>query len=351
MSQFKILIVDDEPLITKSLETFISFTFDAEVYASNDPKHAVELYKEVRPQLVISDFMMPVMNGLEMLKKIRELSQDVVTILLTGYADKENAIRCINEVGLYYYCEKPWDNTALAKIIENGLEKYNLKIQLKRKILELESSNKKIMRLYGLLKKDYDEEVDNVQNILITLANMIEAKDQYTDDHTRRVGILSRAIGERLGFDEAGLRNIEMAGIIHDIGKIGISEQILKKPGKLTAEEFEQMKRHPVIGYDVCLPLNILKKCLDPIRHHHEKLDGSGYPDGLKGDEITVESRIIAVADMFDALYSDRPYRSRMELSTVKEILISDANKGLIDANIVNILLDVYGELVKEGKI
>lgn len=351
MKNTKILVVDDEPLITKSLETFITFTFEADVLLSNDPTEAIEIFKEMKPQIIISDFMMPGMNGLEFLKKIREISKDVVTILLTGYADKENAIRCINEVGLYYYCEKPWDNDTLAKIIENAVEKHDLQFQLKRKIYQLEESNKKISRLYSLLKKDYDEEVDNVQNILVSLANMIEAKDQYTDDHTRRVAILCRGVGERLNLDETRLRNLEMAGVIHDIGKVGISESILNKPGKLTEEEFEKMKEHPVIGYNICLPLNILKKCLDPIRHHHEKLDGSGYPDGLKGDEISVESRIVAVTDMFDALYSDRPYRKKMELSKVKEILIGDAKKGLIDGKILKILFDVYDEMASEGTI
>jgi putative two-component system response regulator len=349
MSHFKIMVVDDEPLITKSLETFLSFQFEADIFAFNDPAEAVEAFEKIQPQLVISDFMMPIMNGLQMLKKIRALSQEVVTILLTGYADKENAIKCINEVGLYYYCEKPWDNATLTKIIENGLEKFHLKDQLKRKIIELEGTNKKIKRLYSLLKKDFDQEVDNVQNILITLANMIEAKDQYTDDHIRRVGSLCRAIGEKMGFDETRLRHLEMSGIIHDIGKIGISESILTKPGRLTDEEFTIIKKHPVIGYEICLPLNITKHCLDPIRHHHEKLDGSGYPDGLKGEEISVESRIVAVADMFDALYSDRPYRDKMEFGKVKQILEEDAKRGLIDEKIVKILFEVYDKLVLEG--
>jgi putative two-component system response regulator len=349
MSNFKIMVVDDEPLITKSLEIFISFSFDADVLTFNNPVDAIKAFEDIKPQLVISDFMMPMMNGLEMLKKIRALSPDVVTILLTGYADKENAIRCINEVGLYYYCEKPWDNASLTKIIENALEKFNLKAQLQKKIIQLEESNNKIRRLYSLLKKDFDQEVDNVQNILITLANMIEAKDQYTDDHIRRVGTLCRAIGEEMGFDESKLRHLEMSGIIHDIGKIGISENILNKPGKLTPEEFQIMKKHPIIGYEICLPLNITKHCLDPIRHHHEKLDGSGYPDGLKGDEVTIESRIVAVADMFDALYSDRPYREKLDFFKIKEILEEDARKGLIDEEIVKILFKVYDKLVAEG--
>lgn len=349
MKKMSILIVDDEPMITKSLEAFISFQFDAEVFSSNDPIEAIKIFDEIKPQIVISDFMMPHLNGLEMLKKMREGSVDFISILLTGYADKENAIRCINEVGLYYYCEKPWDNSMLAKIIENGWEKYHLQTQLKMKINELEDSNRKIKRLYRLLKKDFDEEVDNVQSILIMLANITEAKDAYTEDHTRRVSQLCRKIGASLGLDPSVLNTLEMAGIIHDIGKVGVREEILKKTGKLTPEEFEEMKMHTIIGYNICLPLNMLKKCLDPIRHHHEKLDGSGYPDGLKGDEISIEARIVSIADMFDALHSERPYRKKLDILEVKQILFEDVKRGKIDGKIVQIVFELYEQLVAEG--
>jgi putative two-component system response regulator len=289
--------------------------------------------------------MMPGMNGLEFLKEIKGRCPDTVTILLTGYADKENAIRSINEVGLYYYLEKPWDNNDLIKVIRNGLEKKELTDSLKEKFDELEDSNREIARLYDLLKKDYEQEVDSARSLVISLANVIEAKDTYTDGHTRRVGALSRALGERLGLDTERLMHLETAGIIHDIGKVAVPENILNKPGRLDENEFDIMKKHTVIGETICKPLNSLRSCLDPIRHHHEKLNGSGYPDGLSGNEISVESRIIAVADIFDALYSKRPYRDKLTLEQTKEIMENEVDNDCLDKEIVNALF----EMVKDG--
>lgn len=337
----RIMVVDDEPLITKTLETFLKFSFEGEILSSNDPAGALKIVEETMPDMIISDFMMPQMNGLEFLKQAKAICPDAVTILLTGYADKENAIRCINEVGLYYYAEKPWDNAMLLKIIENGLEKSRLQCQLKKKIIELEESNGEIGRLYSLLKKDFDQEVDNLQNLMITLANLIESKDKYTDGHTRRVAEICKLLGEKMGLEPKKIRNLQLAGVVHDIGKVGISEEILNKPGKLTPEEFEEMKKHTILGHHICLPLNVLRGCLDPIRHHHEKLNGSGYPDGLKGSQISLESRILAVADIFDALSSKRSYRDKMDVEKVKAILLEEAQGGLIDEEIVKILIEL----------
>jgi putative two-component system response regulator len=284
---------------------------------------------------------MPKMNGLEFLKNVREKCPDTVTILLTGYADKENAIKSINEVGLYYYLEKPWNNNDLIKVVKNGLEKKELEDGLKEKYKELEDSNKEISRLYELLKHDYNNETESTKNLVVTLANVIEAKDKYTDGHTRRVGLISRKIGAKLGLDNEKLDHLEIAGVIHDIGKVGVPESILNKPGKLTNEEYEIIKKHSEMGETILKPLGSLKECLNPVRHHHEKLNGSGYPDGLKDDEISIETRIIGVADIFDALYSDRPYRDRLPLSNVKEIIMNDVSRGCLDGEVVEALFDM----------
>lgn len=341
-----ILIVDDEKMITTTLAALIKMVLKYSVETFNDPAKALEsenlIHKNV--DLIISDFMMPGMNGLEFLKNVKEISPNTITILLTGYADKENAIKSINEVGLYYYLEKPWDNNNLIKIVMNGIEKKELEDSLNQRYIELRESNDKVERLYDLLKIDYQQEVDNVRNLIVTLANVIEAKDKYTDGHTRRVGSISRRLGERLGLIESNLIQLETAGLIHDIGKVGVPESILNKPGKLTDEEFDIMKKHTLIGETICRPLNSLQKCLDPVRHHHEKLDGSGYPDGLKGEMLTLESRIIAVVDIFDALTSDRPYRDKMPMDKVKSIMYKDAGDGKLDARVVE---ELFGMLAR----
>lgn len=344
-----ILVLDDERMITATLSALIKMSLKLNVLAYNDPLHALECNElaKRRIDLIISDFIMPGMNGLDFLKKVREKSPDTVTILLTGYADKENAIRSINEVGLYYYLEKPWNNSDLIKVVQNGLEKKELSDTLSKTCEELQESNREIRRLYELLKLDYQQEIDNVKELIISLANVIEAKDQYTDGHTRRVGSISKLLGEKLGLSRERLQHLEIAGIIHDIGKVAIPEAILNKPDKLTAEEFAIIKKHPVTGETICRPLNSLQPCLDPIRHHHEKLDGSGYPDGLKADNLSLEARIIAVADIFDALYSDRPYRDKLPLPQVKETMQRESAIGALDTGVVQTLL----ALVDQGAL
>lgn len=345
------MVVDDEKMITTTLSTMFKLMLKENVIAFNDVDQALacDELNNHKIDLIISDFMMPKMNGLEFLKTVREKCPDTITILLTGYADKENAIKSINEIGLYYYLEKPWDNIALIKVVKNGLEKKELEDDLKHKYKELETSNGEISRLYELLQHDYNSQTENTKNLIITLANVIEAKDKYTEGHTRRVGMISRIIGERLGLEEEKLKSLETAGIIHDIGKVGVPENILNKPGKLTLEEFEIIKKHSEIGETIIKPLSTLNDCLVPVRNHHEKLDGSGYPDGLKGDEITIETRILCVADIFDALYSDRPYRDKMPIAKVKDILLQDVNKGSLDEKVVEELFGMIdgGEMEK----
>lgn len=343
------MVVDDEKMITTTLSTMFKLMLKENVLVYNDVDQALACaeLENNRVDLIISDFMMPKMNGLEFLKNVREKCPGTVTILLTGYADKENAIRSINEIGLYYYLEKPWDNNDLIKVVKNGLEKKELEDDLKKKYDELEKSNNEIIRLYELLKHDYNTETENTKNLVITLANVIEAKDKYTDGHTRRVGMLSRMLGSRLELPEDRLNYLETAGLIHDIGKVGVPEVILNKPDRLTPEEFDVIKRHSEIGETIIRPLGSLQECLAPVRHHHEKLDGSGYPDGLKGDEISIETRILCVADIFDALYSDRPYRGKMPLSKVKEIFAQDVQKGCLDAHVVGVLF----QMIDDGSI
>lgn len=341
-----IMIVDDEAMITNTLSNLVRLFLKHNVLTFNNPTDALESdnLNSGEVDLIISDFMMPGMNGLEFLKKAKEKSPDLITVMLTGYADKENAIKSINEVGLYYYIEKPWDNNALLKIVQNGLEKKEMKETLIKNFEEIKKSRQEIERLYDLLQKDYNEHLENSKSLIVTLANVIEAKDAYTDGHTRRVGSICKAIGERMGLPREQINNLEMAGVIHDIGKVGVSEAILNKPGKLSPEEFDVMKNHTVIGETILKPLGSLRDCLDAVRHHHEKLDGSGYPDGLKSSEISIEARILAVADIFDALYSDRPYRSRMPLDKAKRILREEADKGQLDMEIVEILFKLLDE-------
>lgn len=342
-----ILVVDDEVMITETIASFLEAASTYSVVKCNDPREAVDIVKSNRVDLVISDFLMPGINGLDLFKKIREHDRRVTLVLLTGYADKDNAIRAINETDLYYYLEKPWNNWELLKIVENGLEKRSLVDELESRITELDDANRRVERLYRLLQRDYREEMDNVETVLFSLARAIEAKDKYTEGHAERVSRYAVLIGKRLGLDETRLDIIRTAGIIHDIGKIGIPESILNKPGRLTPGEYDLVKQHPLIGVRICGPLNSLKGAIDAVKHHHEKLNGRGYPDGISGDEISLEARIMAVADIFDALYSDRPYRARLPLEEALALLEKEAAGGLLDPGVTSVLIN----LVRDGEI
>ncbi len=336
-----ILIVDDEEIITYSLSMHLSLSTNLNIITSNDPVSALDEVKNNDIDLIISDYLMPKMNGIDFLLNVKKIKEDITMILLTGYADKENVIRAVNQVGVYYYIEKPWDNDNLIKVIENGLEKASLIKQLKKKINELENSKDEINRLYNILQKDYRYQVESIENVMVSLAYIIEAKDKYTVGHTQRVSEYAVKLAERIGLEKERIDKLKMAGLIHDIGKIGVPEVILNKPGKLTDCEFELVKNHTVIGGNICKPLVNFSDLYDMIRHHHEKLNGSGYPDGLSGDEISLEARILSVADVFDALYSDRPYRSKLPLDKVIEILKEEANKQNLDSSLVDTFIDM----------
>lgn len=338
-----ILIVDDEEMITTTLSSLIKLVLKYNVIVSNDPLEVIEnkLIEKYNIDLVISDFLMPKMNGIKFLEYVKKINPEIITILLTGYADKESAIKSINRVGIYYYLEKPWDNNTLIKVIKNGLEKKRLSDELNKKIIELERSHHEVSSLYELQKKHYHNEVENMKGVIMALANVIEAKDKYTEGHARRVAYISKKLGQKSSLSKEQLENLEIAGIIHDIGKVGVSDSILNKPGKLTNEEFNLIKKHTVIGEMICKPLNCLKNCIEPIRHHHEKLDGSGYPDGIKSNKISIETRILTVADIFDALYSDRPYRNSLPLEKVRYIMFDEVHNNKLDGNIVKLLFEM----------
>ncbi len=214
-------------------------------------------------------------------------------------------------------------------------------------LIKYNKQTQEIKNLYELLQKEYDREVENIENVIVVLAKAIEAKDKYTEGHAQRVSQYAVAIGKKMNLSDQSIKTLEIGGLIHDIGKIGIPEAVLNKPGKLTDEEYEIIKKHPAVGEEICKPLQSLKNILPVIRYHHEKLDGVGYPDGLNAPRIPVEARIVVVADIFDALYSDRPYRGKMPLEKALNILREEKERNHLDGHIVDIFIDIVttGEL------
>ena len=183
-----------------------------------------------------------------------------------------------------------------------------------------------------------------IEHFLFVLANAVEAREQYTHGHIERVVQLTGALGGVFELRKEDAAALKMGGILHDIGKIGLPAHLLGNPGKLTPEELEPMKNHPEIGYRICLPLKkYLGRALDIIRQHHEKLDGTGYPSGLKGDNIYLGTRIMTVVDIYDALITDRPYRKGMSGETALAILQQDAAEGKLDSDVVHALAALQG--------
>jgi putative two-component system response regulator len=189
--------------------------------------------------------------------------------------------------------------------------------------------------------KQATDSLEDSETVITVLAGAIEGKDEYTCGHVERVSSYSVEIGQRLGIDPARLAALRTGGVVHDIGKVCIPEHILNKQGKLTTEEFVTMQRHPAIGYDILKPLRTFRTVLPIVRWHHERPNGKGYPDGLRDDELPLLPRIVSVADVFDALSTDRPYRKAMGFEQYRAILVSDGETGNLDPKIVKVLLEI----------
>jgi putative two-component system response regulator len=197
------------------------------------------------------------------------------------------------------------------------------------------------MELFARIKslvslKRANSKMTSIHNVIFSLANAVEAKDGYTQGHVERVSDLAVCIGRQIGLTESEIEALKLGGALHDIGKVAVPNLILNKPGPLSPEEWEIMKKHTDIGFKICLPLkDNLGMALSVVRHHHEKLDGTGYPDALTGDQIPVVARIMAVVDIYDALITDRPYRKGMPPADAFNILEDEGRKGKLDVSVI----------------
>lgn len=324
----KILVVDDEDANLRLLRRVLGRDYDVVEAVSGDA--GIELLEEHEISLIISDQRMPGMTGVQLLEKSRDIRPDAIKMLLTGYTDLEALIGAINDGRVYKYIQKPWDAEELKMTVKRALESYDLKKhndwlleELQRAMGELESLSMGTIR---------------------ALADALDAKCDYTAGHSLRVSRIAVVIGKKLDLDDDHLRDIELGGILHDIGKIGVPESILWKPDKLTDEEKEIMARHPVKSAQIIGELKGLKRAREYVKHHHEYFDGSGYPDGLSGEAIPIGARLIMVSDAYDAMTTDRPYRKSIGHDNAINELKRMAGKQF-DPAVVDALL----ELVKEG--
>jgi putative two-component system response regulator len=302
---YKIMIVDDEPANLRLLERL--FRHDYEVITAASGRKALELLGQHDVALLITDQCMPGMTGIELLKSTVSLRPQMVRIILTGYTDVGALVEAINCGHVYQYVTKPWSNDELRLTVERALEHYDAT----RSRHELEQANRRLaLRLQEMTR-----------GVVRAIADALEAKDEYVHGHARRVSGYAVAIGRRMRLDVARLEEISLAAFLHDIGKIGTPEGLLLKPAQLTDEERTVVQLHSERGARILEGVPEMAEIADAVRHHHEHFDGTGYPAGLKGESIPLASRIILVADAYDAMTSPRPFRqARAHHSAVAQL-------------------------------
>jgi len=308
-----ILLVDDEVTVRKLLHDKLkSMGYQCDKAAN--VTQALYKLQNNEFDVVILDIAMPSIAGVELLPKIKADYPNTAIIVATPVGGTNVGIDCI-KLGAHEYVTKPFILEEVVRVISRTLGKRKLELLKKEYQQYLEDK-----------VTEQTKELHNVLlNALTSLAYAMEAKDKYTSGHSRRVARISVAIAEEMGLPQESIEKINLAGLVHDIGKIGVSESVLNKPTRLTAEEFQHIQRHSVIGEHILTPIIDDRETLKLVRNHHEHYDGSGYPDHLGNAQMSLGARIMVVADAYDAMISERPYRKAMS----KEVAFDELKRGI----------------------
>lgn len=285
-TKYKILLVDDEEDNLSLMHRTLRQEFS--IIKTTSPIEALEIIKNESIDIILSDHKMPEMDGVEFLKRSHEIKPECVRLLVTAYSDSKILIDAINYGKIYRYIKKPWEPTELIMTIRTAIE-------------------------YFQLKKENDKLIHDLKELFSGTINAIiealDAKDSFTLGRSRRVTFFALKMVKYFNLPMEEMGKLELAGLLHDIGMIGVSEDILNKTDKLTQDEFEAIKKHVNHGVKILEDIKQLKEVVEIIKYHHEKFDGTGYPEGLKGEEIPFNSRIISIADAYDSMVSQRSYR------------------------------------------
>lgn len=299
----RILIVDDEVEITEILADLLSEDYDCIRAASAE--QALALLRQNEFQLVISDITMPGMSGLDMIPHVKALSPETVVVMISGMQTVESAIGALR-LGAFDYLMKPFDLRQVEAVVKRALEHYDLVVAKQRYENHLEE-------LVEQRTAELDRALNSLEgayrSTLKALTAALETRDSETHGHSERVVSYSLRLGREYGLNSDEMKSLEFGSLLHDIGKIGVPDSILRKPAKLTEEEWVRMREHPLHGQQILRGIEFLQGAARVVAQHHEKWDGSGYPLGLSAEDIDICARIFAVADAFDAITSDRVYR------------------------------------------
>jgi len=295
----KILVVDDMSANVEFLKTLLTREGYMVVTASNG-EQALQMLEHDQPDLVLMDVLMPRLSGFEVCDRIKQNKATRLTpvVLVTALSETGDRVRAIN-AGADDFLTKPVNPH------------------------ELKARVRSLIRL-----KRYTDDLDSAESVILSLALVIEARDAYTDGHCQRLAGYATALGAAIGLPENQLAALYRGGYLHDVGKIGIPDAVLLKAGALTAEEYAQIQQHPVIGDRLCGQMRSLRQVRPIIRHHHERLDGSGYPDRLKGDAIPLVAQIMGIVDVYDAVTTSRPYKAAATPEQAYEELMGEVKCG-----------------------
>jgi response regulator RpfG family c-di-GMP phosphodiesterase len=323
-----ILVVDDESAIRDMVAVFLKRLGFA-VDTACDGHTALEKMRAKKYFLVISDVGMPGISGMDLLSSVKEMTQQgdpapTDVIIVTGKSAESVAVEALRR-GAYDYFRKPFSFDAMTFTVRRLLERR----RLKRQAHEVHTLTVRL-----------DAEKDHAQQAIAALVEAVYAKDSYTRGHMERVGRIAAKLGRHMGAEAPEIELLYRSGTLHDIGKIGTPDQVLNKPGALTEAEWEGIRLHPVVGANILSPISALSNVCEPVRCHHERWDASGYPAKLGARDIPRSARILAVADVIDALHSDRAYRAGLPRATVREIVRAGRAK-LFDPDVVSAFEDL----------
>jgi putative two-component system response regulator len=345
-----ILVVDDDPAIRKVLSLGLE-RMGYQVRLATNGQEGLDLLQagDFDPDCVLLDIRMPVLTGREALPRIRELKPLTPVVMLTAFNDLATGLEAMKN-GAFDYLVKPSRLEQIEETIGRAVRYKRIireKLEQDKKSEEYRRTLESTMQLRTLeLNETYEKlKAANMQTVQV-LAETIEAKDQYTQGHCERVRKLAVRIAQKLGMDKRQIEALEYAALLHDIGKIGIPERILSKRGPLDAEELEVIKMHPIIGAQILSVVELFAPSINGVRHHHERWDGTGYPDRVAGEDIDPLARIITLADTFDAMAKSRPYREALDLPIILQEIAEESGKQF-SPQVVRAFLD--GKLYEDS--
>jgi len=361
-----ILVVDDEEAIL-DIMTIVLAREGYDLHTATSAEEGLKKLREIPDlSLIISDQIMPGMTGVEFLEQALSIRPDAQRVLLTGFTDTDAIINAINKGRIHLYISKPWRKEELLYTINQLLAKAELVMENKRldelvkkqnaELVELNRDLEAKVRLKTIdldrraeeLKASYEKIQMILDGTVLAMSRIVESRDPYTAGHQQQVTQIASIIAEKISLPPDRVEAIRISAALHDIGKISVPSEILTKPSRLTDLERELVKTHSQNAYDILKAIDFPYPIADIILQHHERMDGSGYPQGLKGEEILLEARIVAVADVLEAMSAHRPYRPALGIEAAMEEITR--HRGLLyDENVVDACLEIYRENGQKG--